>query len=61
VTDGDLDRQQFVSLYVKNDKVVAVLACEREAQTARLIDAMRDGVSRAQAMAIVGGAPCASE
>jgi NADPH-dependent 2,4-dienoyl-CoA reductase/sulfur reductase-like enzyme/nitrite reductase/ring-hydroxylating ferredoxin subunit len=61
VTDGDLDRQQFVSLYVKNDKVVAVLACEREAQTARLIDAMRGGVSRAQAMAIVGGAPCASE
>ncbi|PRY08646.1 FAD-dependent oxidoreductase [Paraburkholderia sp. BL25I1N1] len=61
VTDGDLDRQQFVSLYVKNDKVVAVLACEREAQTARLIDAMRGGVSRAEALAIVGGASCVTK
>ncbi|WNC91795.1 FAD-dependent oxidoreductase [Paraburkholderia sp. FT54] len=56
VTDGELDNQQFVSLYVKDGKVVAVLACEREAQTARLIDAMRCGVSRADAMAIVGDA-----
>jgi NADPH-dependent 2,4-dienoyl-CoA reductase/sulfur reductase-like enzyme len=61
VTDGELDKQQFVSLYVKNDMVVAVLACEREAQTARLIDAMRGGVSRADAMAIVGGASCATK
>jgi hypothetical protein len=38
-----------------------VLACEREAQTARLIDAMRGGVSRADAMAIVGGASCATK
>lgn len=50
---GDLDRQQFVVLYVKNDKVVAVLACEREAQTARLIDAMGKDVSRADALKIV--------
>jgi NADPH-dependent 2,4-dienoyl-CoA reductase/sulfur reductase-like enzyme/nitrite reductase/ring-hydroxylating ferredoxin subunit len=61
VTDGELDKQQFVSLYVKNDMVVAVLACEREAQTARLIDAMRGGVSRADAMAIVGGASCTTK
>ncbi|MFM0054245.1 FAD-dependent oxidoreductase [Paraburkholderia phytofirmans] len=61
VTDGDLDRQQFLSLYLKDDKVVAVLACEREAQTARLIDAMRNGVSRADALAIVGGASCVTQ
>ncbi|ACD19644.1 FAD-dependent oxidoreductase [Paraburkholderia phytofirmans] len=61
VTDGDLDRQQFLSLYLKDDKVVAVLACEREAQTARLIDAMRSGVSRADALAIVGGASCVTK
>jgi len=61
VTDGDLDRQQFLSLYLKDDMVVAVLACEREAQTARLIDAMRSGVSRADALAIVGGASCVTK
>ncbi|MFB9127233.1 pyridine nucleotide-disulfide oxidoreductase [Paraburkholderia dipogonis] len=61
VTDGDLDRQQFLSLYLKDDKVVAVLACEREAQTAQLIDAMRSGVSRADALAIVGGASCVTK
>jgi NAD(P)H-nitrite reductase large subunit len=61
VTDGDLDRQRFLSLYLKDDKVVAVLACEREAQTARLIDAMRNGASRADALAIVGGASCVTQ
>ncbi|MFM0736074.1 FAD-dependent oxidoreductase [Paraburkholderia xenovorans] len=53
--DGDLDQQQFVALYVKDDRVVAVLACEREAQTARLIDAMGSGLSRARALDIVNG------
>lgn len=57
VTDGDLDSQQFVSLYIKDDKVVAVLACEREAQTARLIDAMERGVSRADALSVIRDAP----
>ena len=53
--DGELDRQEFVALYVKDDKVVAVLACEREAQTARLMDAMGRGLSLAQALRIVKG------
>jgi NADPH-dependent 2,4-dienoyl-CoA reductase/sulfur reductase-like enzyme/nitrite reductase/ring-hydroxylating ferredoxin subunit len=53
VIDGDLDQQQFVALYVKNGKVAAVLACEREAQTARLIDAMAHGVSRDEALKII--------
>jgi NAD(P)H-nitrite reductase large subunit/nitrite reductase/ring-hydroxylating ferredoxin subunit len=55
VIDGNLDRQEFVALYVKDNKVVAVLACEREAQTARLIDAMGRGLSLAQAEEIVKG------
>lgn len=58
VVDGELDQQEFIALYVKDDKVVAVLACEREAQTARLIDAMARGVSRAQALAVISGASC---
>ena len=45
VIDGELDQQAFVALYVKDGKVVAVLACEREAQTARLLDAMEGGLS----------------
>ncbi|MFM0212465.1 FAD-dependent oxidoreductase [Paraburkholderia sediminicola] len=55
VVDGELDRQQFVALYVKDDKVVAVLACEREAQTARLLEAMGRGLSRADALQIIRG------
>ncbi|MFM0075172.1 FAD-dependent oxidoreductase [Paraburkholderia sediminicola] len=55
VIDGELDRQQFVALYVKDDKVVAALACEREAQTARLIDVLGRGLSLAQAREIVKG------
>ncbi|MFM0339707.1 FAD-dependent oxidoreductase [Paraburkholderia fungorum] len=55
VIDGDLDRQAFVALYVKDGKVVAVLACEREAQTARLIEAMERGLSQADALKIVKG------
>ena len=53
VVDGELDRQQFAALYMKDDKVVAVLACEREAQTARLIDAMGRGLSRTDALKII--------
>jgi hypothetical protein len=41
--------------------VVAVLACEREAQTARLIDAMGRGLSRAAALEIIANeSPAAS-
>lgn len=54
VVDGEFERQQFVALYLKDGKVAAVLACEREAHTARLIDAMRHGLSREDALAIIG-------
>jgi NADPH-dependent 2,4-dienoyl-CoA reductase/sulfur reductase-like enzyme/nitrite reductase/ring-hydroxylating ferredoxin subunit len=59
VIDGELERQQFVALYVKDGSVAAVLACEREAQTARLIDAMGRGLSRAAALELIanGSAP----
>jgi NADPH-dependent 2,4-dienoyl-CoA reductase/sulfur reductase-like enzyme len=58
VIDGELEHQQFVALYVKDGNVVAVLACEREAQTARLIDAMGRGLSRAAALEIIAnGSP----
>ena len=53
VVDGELEQQQFVALYVKDSNVVAVLACEREAHTARLIDAMGRGLSRAHALEII--------
>jgi NADPH-dependent 2,4-dienoyl-CoA reductase/sulfur reductase-like enzyme/nitrite reductase/ring-hydroxylating ferredoxin subunit len=59
VVDGDLDRHDFAALYVKDDKVAAVLACERDAQTAHLIDAMRRGpLTCAQALRIVGRDSC---
>ena len=61
VIDGELEYQQFVALYVKDGNVVAVLACEREAQTARLIDAMGRGLSRAAALEIIAnGSPATS-
>ena len=54
VIDGELDRQQFVALYLQDGKVAAVLACEREALTARLIDAMGRGLSRVDALEMIG-------
>jgi NADPH-dependent 2,4-dienoyl-CoA reductase/sulfur reductase-like enzyme len=54
VVDGELEGQPFVALYLKDGKVAAVLACEREAHTARLIDAMGRGLSRADALEIIG-------
>ncbi|WP_233835570.1 FAD-dependent oxidoreductase [Paraburkholderia sp. ZP32-5] len=56
VVDGNLDEQQFIALYVRDGNVDAVLACERDALTAHLIDAMRDGLSRADALRIIGSA-----
>ncbi|MGF6965179.1 NADPH-dependent 2,4-dienoyl-CoA reductase/sulfur reductase-like enzyme/nitrite reductase/ring-hydroxylating ferredoxin subunit [Paraburkholderia sp. WC7.3g] len=56
VVDGDFDHHQFIALYVRDGNVDALLACEREALTARLSDAMRGGLSRAEALAIIGAA-----
>jgi NADPH-dependent 2,4-dienoyl-CoA reductase/sulfur reductase-like enzyme/nitrite reductase/ring-hydroxylating ferredoxin subunit len=59
VVDGDLNSYEFAALYVKDDEVQAVLACERDAQTAQLIDAMRQGpLTRADALRIVGRESC---
>ena len=56
VVDGDLDHPPFITLYVRDGNVDALLACEREALTARFSDAMRGGLSRAEALAIIGEA-----
>jgi NADPH-dependent 2,4-dienoyl-CoA reductase/sulfur reductase-like enzyme/nitrite reductase/ring-hydroxylating ferredoxin subunit len=57
VVDGDVEHHQFIALYVRDGNVDAVFACEREALTARLSDAMRGGLlSRADALALIGSA-----
>ena len=48
--DGDLASLHFLALYVKAGAVVAVLACEREAATARLIEPMQAGLSAQEAL-----------
>ncbi|MFM0038741.1 FAD-dependent oxidoreductase [Paraburkholderia strydomiana] len=53
LVDGELEHQQFVALYLKDGKLAAVLACEREALTARLIDAMGQALSRDAALAMI--------
>jgi NADPH-dependent 2,4-dienoyl-CoA reductase/sulfur reductase-like enzyme/nitrite reductase/ring-hydroxylating ferredoxin subunit len=56
VVDGDLAHPPFIALYVRDGNVDALLACEREALTARFSDAMRGGLSRAEALDIIGEA-----
>jgi apoptosis-inducing factor 3 len=41
VIDGDLDAQKFIAYLMKDGKVGAVVACEREDATARLAEGMR--------------------
>src|SRR5258706_1774647 len=41
VVEGDIDRHAFLALFVKDGKVVAAVACERDSATARLIGVMR--------------------
>ena len=48
--DGDLEQHCFLALYVKANIVVAVLACERAAATARLIESMQTGLSPSEAL-----------
>jgi NADPH-dependent 2,4-dienoyl-CoA reductase/sulfur reductase-like enzyme len=45
VIDGDLERQTFIAYLLREGKVAAVVACEREDATARLAEAMRDTLS----------------
>ncbi|WP_144153094.1 FAD-dependent oxidoreductase [Paraburkholderia sp. BCC1885] len=53
VIDGDLEQHRFLALYVKANVVVAALACERAAATARLIESMQTGLSAAEALRLV--------
>ena len=48
--DGDLEQHRFLALYVKANIVVGVLACAREAATARLIESMQMGLSPSEAL-----------
>lgn len=52
--EGKLSAQQFIALFVKDGQLVAALACEREATTARLIEAMRAPLSQADAVRLIG-------
>jgi NADPH-dependent 2,4-dienoyl-CoA reductase/sulfur reductase-like enzyme/nitrite reductase/ring-hydroxylating ferredoxin subunit len=45
VVDGDLDLQVFIAYLMKDGKVAAVVACDREAPTAKLAEAMRSTLS----------------
>ncbi len=49
VVDGDLDAQEFIAYLLKDGIVAAVVACEREAPTARLAEAMRKTLTLDQA------------
>jgi NADPH-dependent 2,4-dienoyl-CoA reductase/sulfur reductase-like enzyme len=57
--DGDLSSFRFLALYVKAGTVVAALACERQAATACLIEAMQDGLSTADALELARAAEAA--
>lgn len=50
VIDGSLEEQKFLALYIKDGIVIAALACQREAATARLIEAMPAGISSGEAL-----------
>jgi apoptosis-inducing factor 3 len=41
VIDGDLDAHAFIAYLIKDGYVAAIVACDREAPTARLAEAMR--------------------
>jgi NADPH-dependent 2,4-dienoyl-CoA reductase/sulfur reductase-like enzyme len=45
VIDGDLDAQEFIAYLMHEGHVAAVVACQREAATARLAEAMRAGLT----------------
>jgi NADPH-dependent 2,4-dienoyl-CoA reductase/sulfur reductase-like enzyme/nitrite reductase/ring-hydroxylating ferredoxin subunit len=54
VIDGDLDAQVFIAYLVKNGKVAAVVACDREAPTAKLAEAMRSTLTLDEARSAAG-------
>lgn len=52
VFDGDPDQHAFLALFVKNGKVAAAVACQRDRETARLIEFMRNGLTVDEALRI---------
>jgi NADPH-dependent 2,4-dienoyl-CoA reductase/sulfur reductase-like enzyme/nitrite reductase/ring-hydroxylating ferredoxin subunit len=60
VIDGDLEQHRFLALYVKAGVVVAALACERAAVTARLVESMQTGLSSSEALRLASEQEAAS-
>ena len=56
VIDGDPEQQNFIALFVKDKKVVAILACERERETASLIVLMRESLTKEKALEVIHAA-----
>lgn len=54
VIDGDLDSQAFIAYLMKDGVVAAAVACDREAPTARLAEAMRSTLTLEQARSAAG-------
>jgi NADPH-dependent 2,4-dienoyl-CoA reductase/sulfur reductase-like enzyme/nitrite reductase/ring-hydroxylating ferredoxin subunit len=51
--DGDLDQHHFVALQIRGDHVVGVIACERERETAVMIETMRKPLTLADALSLL--------
>lgn len=49
VIDGDLKELNFMAFYIKQERIAAVLSCERETQTAMLAEVMRSHPTLEQA------------
>ena len=60
VVDGDPEQHRFLALYVKAGIVVAALACERGAATARLVESMQTGLSSTEALRLASEQEAAS-
>jgi NADPH-dependent 2,4-dienoyl-CoA reductase/sulfur reductase-like enzyme/nitrite reductase/ring-hydroxylating ferredoxin subunit len=54
VIDGSLDTQAFMAYQIEDGHVAAVIACNREAATARLAEAMRNRLTLADARCVAG-------
>jgi apoptosis-inducing factor 3 len=54
VVDGDLDAQEFIAYLLHEGKVAAIVACQREAATARLAEAMRAPLTLDEARRVAG-------
>jgi NADPH-dependent 2,4-dienoyl-CoA reductase/sulfur reductase-like enzyme/nitrite reductase/ring-hydroxylating ferredoxin subunit len=53
VVCGDVERHDFVALFLQDERVAAVVACERQRLTAALAERMRTPLTRDEAMGLV--------